>query len=95
MAIAESGAAKWGHIMRSTVTFLGGTFAFGLSLVVAAPVAAQTADGTSVQAQVKSPEQIRYEKYAKKSQRLYDYMIHSPARIKYFDGDVKHETLPY
>ncbi len=65
MAIAESGAAKWGHIMRSTVTFLGGTFAFGLSLVVAAPVAAQTADGTSVQAQVKSPEQIRCELFAK------------------------------
>lgn len=71
MAIAESGAAKWGQIMRSTVTFLGGIFALGVSLAVAAPLAAQSANapaaanGPAAAAPVKSPEQIRCELFAR------------------------------
>jgi hypothetical protein len=43
----------------------------------------------------KSKEQLLYESYAKRSVALYNYMINSPARIKYFDGDMQHQILPY
>lgn len=43
----------------------------------------------------KSQAQIYYESKAKQSQRLYNYMIKSPARIKYFNSDVEHQILPY
>lgn len=43
----------------------------------------------------KSQALLTYEAYAKKSDRLYSYMINSPARIKYFDGDMDYQNLPY
>lgn len=61
MAIAESGAMKWGKIMRSTVATLGGSFALAVGLAVAAPLGAQTTGETAAEVPAKSPEQIRCE----------------------------------